>query len=288
MTQDKKQTSPKADIERLPGDAPIADIVAAIQRDGAAIVENFVADDIADQVLADLREPFDTVGRAIEDDFNGYKTLRVSSVLDISRASAEIVAHERMLEVLDCLLLPHCHDYRIGSCSAIEIHPGEGDQVLHRDDSIYPFHMPGLEMQASVMWPLNDFTLKNGATRLVPGSHRWCEPRGPYDDDTVIQAPMTKGSALFYLGSTWHGGGANKSNKPRAGLINTYSLGWLRQEVNQYLAIPRHIAASYPERVQKLIGYNGHGTMLGYYARDKGRVPLADFAAAESADWSAD
>lgn len=273
-------------IERFASDAPVAEIVAAIQRDGAAVVERFVAAELADQVRSDLRGPFDSVGRSTESDFNGYKTLRLNSVLDISRASAEIVGHERMLEILDPLLLPHCFSYRIGSSTAIEIHPGEGDQPLHRDDSIYPIRMPGMEWQASVIWALDDFTLENGATRVVPGSHRWVSPRAVQDDDTVIQAPMPKGSALFYLGSVWHGGGANKSNRARAGLISTYSLGWLRQEVNQYLTIPRHIAASYPERIQKLIGYTGHGEMLGWYARSKGRVPIDDVAGGTSADWS--
>jgi len=274
------------ELTRFTAASSADDIVAAIKRDGAAIVEKFVSDDIAEQVKADLRAPFDTVGRATESDFNGYKTLRVNSVLDISRASAEIVGHERMLDVLDQLLLPHCFAYRIGSCTAIEIHPGETAQRLHRDDSIYPIRMPGIEWQVSVMWALDDFTLENGATRVVPGSHRWIQPRIPHDTDEVIQAPMAKGSALFYLGSVWHGGGANQSNRPRAGLINTYSLGWLRQEVNQYLTIPRHIAASYPERIQRLIGYTGHGQSLGWYARDKGRVPLDDFPGAASDDWS--
>lgn len=273
-------------IERFSAEAPVAEIVAAIQRDGAAVVERFITAEIADRVRADLRQPFDTVGRSTESDFNGYKTLRLNSVLDVSRASAEIVGHERMLEILDPLLLPFCHNYRIGSSTAIEIHPGEGDQRLHRDDSIYPIRMPGMEWQASVIWALDDFTLENGATRVVPGSHRWVSPRAVKDDDTVIQAPMPKGSALFYLGSVWHGGGANKSNRARAGLISTYSLGWLRQEVNQYLTIPRHIAASYPERIQKLIGYTGHGEMLGWYARGKGRVPIDDVAGGTSADWS--
>jgi len=274
------------ELTRFTADASADDVVAAIRRDGAAIVEKFVSDEIAEQVKADLRQPFDTVGRSTESDFNGYKTLRVNSVLDISRASAEIVGHERMLDVLDRILLPHCFAYRIGSCTAIEIHPGETDQRLHRDDSIYPIRMPGIEWQASVMWALDDFTLENGATRVVAGSHHWVSPRVPVEGDEVVQAPMPKGSALFYLGSVWHGGGANQSNLPRAGLINTYSLGWLRQEVNQYLTIPRHIAASYPERIQRLIGYTGHGHGLGWYARDKGRVPLDDFPGAGSDDWS--
>ena len=274
-------------LERFKGDAPVAEIIAAIQRDGAAIVERFVNDEIADQVRQDLREPFDMVGRSTESDFNGYKTLRVYSVLDISRASAEIVAHERMMEILDPLLLPHCFAYRIGSCTAIEIHPGETDQVLHRDDLAYPIRMPGMECQVSVMWALDDFTLENGATRLAPGSNHWVKPRAPTDEDEVVQAPMPKGSALFYVGSVWHGGGGNNSNRARAGLINTYSLGWLRQEVNQYLTIPREVAASYPERVQKLIGYDSHGSGLGIYARDKGRVPIDGFKGATGAEWKA-
>ena len=71
---------------------------------------------------------------------------------------------------------------------------------------------------------------------------------------------MPKGSALFYMGSTWHGGGANQSNAPRMGLINTYSLGWLRQESNQYLETPPEIAAQFGPRLRALLGYMPHGS----------------------------
>ena len=276
------------ELNRLPGDAPIGDVVAAIREDGAAIVENFVSDTIADQVLADLREPFDSVGRSTENDFNGYTTLRVNSVLDLSPASAGIVGHRRMMEVLDAVLLPFCQSYLMGSNTAIEIHPGEGDQVLHRDDTIYPVHIPGLELQASEMWALNDFTQENGATRVVPGSHRWVKPREPGADDTVIQAPMKKGSALFYLGSVFHGGGANKSNGARAGLINTYCLGWLRQEVNHVLSVPRETAANLPEHIQRMMGYSLHGGMLGYYPTDDGRVPSREMNGGAMWGWQTD
>ncbi len=81
----------------------------------------------------------------------------------------------------------------------------------------------------------------------------------------TVQAPMSKGSLLLYLGSVLHGGGANQSDKPRMGLVNTYSLGWLRQEENHYLAIPREVADSYPERIRQLMGYQPHGPILGAY-----------------------
>ena len=161
----------------------------------------------------------------------------------------------------------------------------ETEQVLHRDDSIYPVHIPGVELQVSVMWALDSFTVKNGATRVVRASHRWIEPRAPGPDDDVVQAGMPKGSALFYLGSVWHGGGANLDNRPRAGLINTYCLGWLRQEVNHILAVPRATAAKLPEHLQRLMGYGLHGGMLGYYPTERGRVPLQDMKGGAMWGW---
>lgn len=273
-----------SELVRFPPDGQIDDIVSAIRKDGAAIVENFISDDVADAVLAELRAPFDDVGRSTENDFNGYATLRVNSVLDISPASADIVGHRRMMEVLDAFLLPHCESYLIGSCTAIEIHPGEGAQVLHRDDSIYPHHIPGIELQASVMWALNDFTLDNGATHVAPTSHLWERQHEPTAGDLVLQSPMAKGSALFYLGSVWHGGGANKTATPRAGLINTYCLGWLRQEVNHVLSVPRDVAKDLPEHIQRLLGYSLHSG-LGHYPSDDGRVPRRELKGGAMWGW---
>ncbi len=264
-------------------------VVAALKRDGAVIIRNQVEDQTADAVLAELREPFDTVGRCDADDFNGYKTLRVSGVLAVSPASVDLVGHRRVLEIADAILLANCLNYRIGSITGIEIHPGEMDQDLHMDDGIYPIRFPDIPFQISAMWSLNDFTEENGATRVVLGSHLRPESKGlrgssvPRDpqlanrrerarlarpDENVVQAVMPKGSVLFYLGSTLHGGGANKTDTPRAGLINTYALGWLRQEENQYLNVPREIADGYPDHIRRLMGYQMHGTLGSYQNPD--------------------
>ena len=240
------------------------ELVSALSRDGAVIVRDQVEPEIVDAVLGELREPFDAQGTQDQNPFNGYETLRVYGILGISPTSAELVAHPRVMEVADAILLPHCINYRIGSLSAIEIHPGEEDQRLHTDDVIYPIRIPGMELQLSAMWPLQDFTLENGATRVVLGSHRRKELVPPESED-VAHAVMPAGSVLFYLGSTLHGGGANRSAAPRAGLINTYALGWLRQEENQYLSVPREVAESHSEQIQRLMGYQGHGRMLGSY-----------------------
>ena len=241
-------------LQSFESDAARADLVSVLREDGAVIVDGLASPDLADAVSGELRDAFDSEGRNTESDFNGYSTLRISAILAHSRTSAELIGHPLVLEVMDDILLPHCLSYRTGSCTGIEVLPGETDQMLHTDDSIYPARIPGVEWQADVMWALDDFTIENGATRVVLGNHRWNGP-GACDEANLAQAVMPKGSALFYLGSVLHGGGANLSDTPRMGLINTYSLGWLRQEENHYLTIPRAVADSYPERIRRLIGY---------------------------------
>ena len=255
------------DIEHFDHDASSGDVAVALHRDGAVVVEDLVSEAIADAVLAELRPYFDKEGRLTEGDFNGYQTLRTSGILARSRTSAELIGHALVMEIADAVLLPHCINYQLGSTTAIEILPGERDQALHTDDVIYPLRVPGMQLQVSAMWPLVDFTVENGATRLVPFSHVAREPF-PDQPDVAIQVPMSKGSVLFYMGNTLHGGAANKSDAARAGLINTYSLGWLRSEVNHFLMIPREIADTYPEHIRRLLGYQGHGQLLGGYQGD--------------------
>lgn len=247
----------------IPSD-PVETVVTALRRDGAVILLDLLAPDVIDAVAAELRPYFDAEGTSSQSDFNGYKTLRVMGILARSPSAAALIGDPRLLEVADAILLPHCISYRIGSTTGIEIWPGEAPQFLHRDDGIYPVRVPGMEWQISSNWALTDFTLENGATRVIPGSHRWNEPRQPSEAD-VVQAVMKKGSVLVYLGSVLHGGGANATNRPRMGLVNTYSLGWLRQEENQYLTIPRKVADGLPENVRRLMGYQGHGRLLGWY-----------------------
>ena len=113
------------------------------------------------------------------------------------------------------------------------------------------------------MWALSDFTFDNGATRLVPGSRHWTDAREPRADE-VIAAEMPAGSVLLYIGSTLHGGGANVTDAARYGLALHYSLGWLRQEENQYLALTQDEARALPKNIQELMGYALGAAALGF------------------------
>ena len=91
--------------------------------------------------------------------------------------------------------------------------------------------------------------------------------------DSIEQAVMPQGSLLLYLGTTVHAGGANLSDGPRAGLVNTYALGWLRQEENQYLNVPREVAQTHSPTIQRLMGYARHrspGGSLGAWQNPDG------------------
>ena len=246
-------------------------IAHVLRRDGAVAVTGLVSDDLVDTVTAELRPQLDANGLKSRSIFNGDMTRRYGGALTTAPSSAALVDHDLVLDVLDEILLPFASTYRISSLTAIEIMPGEKEQALHRDDTVYPIDIAGMELTVGVMWSLSDFTEENGGTRVIPGSHRYLRSWHLPDVSQWESTVMPKGSAVFYLGSTWHGGGANRSNAPRLGLVNTYCLGWLRPEANQYLVTPPEVAARYGPRIRALLGYMAHGAtddLCGGYRGD--------------------
>ncbi|MDE0886276.1 MAG: phytanoyl-CoA dioxygenase family protein [Myxococcota bacterium] len=239
--------------------APVGEIVKALRRDGAVAVTALARPATVDAVVAELRPNLDAAAAKEQSVFDGTKTRRFGAIMRSAPSAAELVDHELVVTLADEFLLPHCATYQVSSLTAVEILPGEGAQALHRDDSLYPIELAGMELQLSVMWALSDFTKENGGTRVVPGSHRFIRSWHLPDLSGWEAAVMPKGSALFYLGSTWHGGGANESTSMRTGLINTYCLGWLRQEANQYLETPPEVASKFNPRLRALLGYTPHG-----------------------------
>ena len=157
-----------------------------------------------------------------------------------------------------------CSDRRSSSApTAIEIGPGERAQPLHPDDAIYPVPRPHAELVLNVMWPFDDFTEENGATRLVPGSQHWIDER-PGARLRTVAVTMPAGSAMLYVGSLWHGGGANSTHAPRVGVVLHYSASWVRPVENHVLAVPRDVVRTLPERLQELLGYNVYPPFVGY------------------------
>ena len=123
--------------------------------------------------------------------------------------------------------------------------------------------LPRPNLIVASMWAISDFRADNGATLLVPGSHRWPNGRAP-EPHEVVQAEMPAGSVLFWMGGLLHGAGENTSDDWRYGVILTYSLGWVRQEENQYLDLPRERIAELAPEVRRTVGVDMYGA-LGFY-----------------------
>ena len=258
-------------------DTPIDEAMEVLNRDGAAVYRNVVDDEVIDQVAGEL-EPY--LQRAFdgEGEFWGYQTKRVASLIAKSRTyGTHLATCPQILAVMDQLLLPHCVRYHLHVTQAVRIGPGEGRQILHRDDALMPFRHPGPQSLCNTMWSLTDFTVENGATNVILGSHLWDDDTVPDGTEEVAHAVMPKGSCLIYLGSVFHGGGQNVTgNEYRTGMITGYSLGWLRQEENQYLAVPPDVAKNLSENVQHLIGYHLHANFLGWVEGHDPHVVLED------------
>jgi ectoine hydroxylase-related dioxygenase (phytanoyl-CoA dioxygenase family) len=234
-------------------------IVEALGRDGYGIVERVLD---AAQVAA-MKEELGVVLAATptgRNDFEGFATRRIYRLFGKTRMFDEWAIHPVLLGVLDAVLGP-C---QLSAPTGIQIGPGEPAQVLHRDDSIYPLPCPHPDVVLNTMWAFDDFTVENGATRLVTGSHRWERERQPGPDDPMVDATMPAGSVIFYTGSILHGGGANRTETPRLGVILEYVAGWLRPQENHVIGVPPEVVATLPERLQELLGYNIYPPFVGY------------------------
>jgi len=194
------------------------------------------------------------------DDFEGRRTRRVYGLFAKTRAFDAVAVDPLVLGVLDRVL----GHYQLGAPALIDIGPGERAQPLHRDDALYPVTRPHAELVVSAMWPLDDFTPQNGATRIVPGSHDDLADSPADFDRASLPVVMPAGSVLLYLGSTLHGGGANRSERSRRGVVMHYSASWLRAVENHVLAVPRPVVRTLAPRLQELLGYNVHPPFVGY------------------------
>ena len=258
-----------AQLERVDSSLNSAELSQILQRDGAVIVTNALSsdqlvginrelDDVIAATAPGLRHP--TEPRFVE--FYGNRTIRFDGLPAKSKTFWTIMQGSFMTRVADELLLPNCDDYLLNTGQLIQIGPGETAQALHRDEDAWGYYKqakPLLEVEA--MFALTDFSVENGATQVVPGSHLW-EPGRQAEPHEIVQAEMVAGSALLYLGTAIHGGGANTTTDQwRRGMFFGFVVGWLRTEENMFLTVPFEQVREMPTRVQELLGYKAHGAI---------------------------
>jgi ectoine hydroxylase-related dioxygenase (phytanoyl-CoA dioxygenase family) len=233
-----------------------------IAKDGYTIVEDAIDPELVDALAADLARLEKELGiRPASNDFEGKSTWRIYNLLVHGKLWERVPVHEHVLPIVEGVLDEGC---LVSSLSSIAIGPGETAQPIHADDQLMPLAKPHVATVCNSMWALTDFTEENGATRIIPGSHlRDHSPiYGKHYDS--LPAEMKKGSVLVWHGSLWHGGGANRTSERRVGIAMNYCAGWIRQQENQQLGIPREIARGFSPRLRELVGYGVYRMLIGH------------------------
>jgi len=237
----------------------INSIMAQVNARGYIIIENLFKHEAMDALKADALTRFKHAsGR---NNFEGLATQRIYSIMAETDIANPMVEHPLIMGLLDHIFEPN---YLLSQLQVINIHPGEAAQPLHYDDGFYPWPRPRRALGAATIIAVDDFTEDNGATVLIPDSHNW-DDRLPETKDKaqLIKAVMPKGSVLFFLGTLWHGGGANESGASRMCLTAQYCAPFCRTQENFSLSIPKARVKSYSETIQRLLGYSIHPPFMG-------------------------
>jgi ectoine hydroxylase-related dioxygenase (phytanoyl-CoA dioxygenase family) len=231
--------------------------LARLSSDGYVILQDL----LSAEECADIRGAVQPLlGESGRNSFEGVKTRRAYSVLAKTRGVDRLVDHPRVLALLDRLLDPN---YLLSQLQVIDIGSGESAQLEHFDDAMYPIPRPRPALSAATIWAIDEFTPDNGATVVLPGSHHWDAQRRPTDSDERRAAVMPAGSCVFFVGTLWHGGGANTTDRNRLAVTAQYCQPWLRTQEAFALSTPPDVARRLGPDLQRMLGYSIHPPFVG-------------------------
>ncbi|WP_213878922.1 phytanoyl-CoA dioxygenase family protein [Pseudomonas sp. dw_358] len=267
----------KPSLVTLPNTASVEQVVEVIERDGGVIIADFMTGTAFEELKQQIDAALDTSSFGHENFFVGTSTRRASRLFARCSRMVDVVLHPLYLGAAGKILQKPVSVWfgqerttvtpqiQIGMTQAIQIHPGQGKQPLHRDDTSFLWRHPqyGREARLQIMLAVTEFSEATGATKVIPGSHKWDDERCPQPEEAA-DALMAPGSAMLFIGSTYHGGGTNTSDQPRTGLTMAIDLGCVRQEENQYLSVPFDTLKGLPEQVQRLLGWDAGENFMGW------------------------
>lgn len=256
--------------QRLTADSPLSEsdtercstALADIEAQGFAIVEGFLNPSQLERVRQDMTPIFAMTTERDASRFgrySGIQTVHVHNLFAKTTAVDDIAIDPLLLHIIEGVL---GKQFQMSVATAMCPDPGVDPQGLHQDDGHYPLPRPRPPFIANTLIALDDFTEANGATRVVPGSHKSTEA---VDQDAQVRfAEMPAGSLLVFDGALWHGGGGNRTQSERRRSINlNFNLSWLRQQENQYLALEPERWLSMPEKLQRLLGFQKVNHLYG-------------------------
>jgi ectoine hydroxylase-related dioxygenase (phytanoyl-CoA dioxygenase family) len=254
----------------VPADPRIAPAVEAVAEQGFAIVPDAIPLSLRRDLIAALerveREFAHGFGRTT---FEGTRTVRIYNLLRYGAPFTDVPVAEPVFSIAEQVL---GEDLLLSSLSAITLAPGQEAQALHSDSQLIRLRRPHPCLMLNAFWALTDFTEANGATRIVPGSHKNPKPPKYGEPYETIPAEAPAGSIILFDSQLWHGGGENRTGERRWAISNYYCAGWVRQQENPFLSLPAETVRGFSPALQDLCGYKLY---RGLYGHVEGQDPRA-------------
>lgn len=266
-------------IEHVSADTPVDEIYSIYERDRALVIDDLAPPDRLKDFWDEVEEPLYSSSME-KDGFLGKKTHRLAGFVARFPMCHPFILDPTILAFMK-KIIGRSSNFMLNTTQLIAIQPGESPGPLHRDRWAWrALPLPEtFEIVVNCMWALTDFTIENGATHIIAGSAGLPDVTRTLDvleekdarlpdgrllaDMHTIQVEMTKGSVFIWGGAIYHAGGANRSDLDRVGMSITYVPASLRQEENMSLIAPPEVARDFPEKLQRLIGYEPGNWALG-------------------------
>ena len=252
----------------------VQDHAARIRAAGFTILEHAVPPDLIARLIAVLDAIERDHGQSFaKTTFEGLNTVRINNLLAYDDVFWQVPLHDSALAIAEQVL---DKELLLSSFCSLTLGPGQTAQPLHEDTQQIPLPRPHPPLAVNAIWALSDFTVGNGATLVVPGSHtfptspEYGQAYGPTDG--VVAVTMQAGSILLFDSALWHAGGANTSQARRYALSCYYGAGWIRQQENLQLGISLETARRFPRRLQEMCGYSIY---KGQWGHIDNRDPIA-------------
>jgi ectoine hydroxylase-related dioxygenase (phytanoyl-CoA dioxygenase family) len=233
-----------------------------IRDDGYTVIERAADDDLVEGLKdALLRTEREHGFGYAKTSFEGFKTVRINNLLSYDEMFWEVPLHANVLPIAERVLDREC---LLSSFCSLVLGPGQEAQPIHEDTQLIPLARPHIPITLNAIWALSDFRDDNGATRILPGSHKYARSPEYGKHYDAVTATMPSGSVMLFDSALWHGGGANNSGERRFAFSCAYCWGWMRQQENLQLGIPFETVRRFPRRLQELCGYSVYKGQFGH------------------------
>ncbi|KAH8693805.1 phytanoyl-CoA dioxygenase [Talaromyces proteolyticus] len=277
------------EVQYVSNTTPLEDIIYLLKRDGAVFVRNLISPEDVDKAHEDIKDRLEN-DEEWDGNFFPKETKRAPSMIARSPTFTKTQVMNPLFQaVCDHFLTTRSWFWwgenrkesvskpQVTSTTAMKIGPGGKAQPLHRDDYInHNYHTEvsewdderdaNRETAIGLMVAGCKVTKENGGTQFIPRSHLWgTDRKTPPSTSDCVFAEMEKGDALIIFSSVYHGGGNNTTTDEHRLMFSTFAIrGYLRQEENQYLAVPADKVKQYDRATQKFIGYAISDPACGY------------------------